>query len=259
MKVFLSYAREQVEIAEEIHSSLLVRDFDVFFDRSKLQAGMEYDETIQTEIESCDLFVFLISPHSIEAGSYTLTELGIAKAKWQNPSGKILPVMVIPTDYSKIDAYLRAVTVLHPQGNIAAEVAIRVSALLEAKSTEAVVTLVSDQLLSARIATYPKLWQLTKLLPKWPRAEDLTYENLVDFSKSLRDWYFDDGAGMFLSEASHTSYAALQDTLAAIRAEQVSGNIAENHYKIVRELCSALRHSMAHDIGATTWYHVSKK
>jgi len=252
MKVFLSYAREQSDIAEEVHSSLLVRDFDIFFDQSELAAGVEYDKTIQKEIEECDLFVFLISPQSVEEGSYTLTELRLAKEKWKNPSGKVLPVMAIPTDYSKIDAYLRAITVLHPQGNIAAEVAIQASALLEEKDTELIVTQVSDQLLSARIATYRRLWDLTKLLPKWPRAKDATYDNLFEFSKSLRDWYFEEGAGMFLSGAAYTSYAALQDTLTAIQAEQPSGNITENHYKIIRELCSALRHRIAQDIGSRT-------
>jgi len=252
MKVFLSYAREQSEIAMEVHSSLLVRDFDIFFDRSTLEAGMEYDKTIQKEIEECDLFVFLISPNSVDKGSYTLTELGVMKEKWKNPSGKVLPVMVVPTDYSKIDAYLKAVTVLHPQGNIAAEVAIQASALLEEKDTGPFVTQVSDQLLSARIATYRRLWDLTKLLPKWPRAKNVTYNNLLEFSESLRDWYFEEGAGMFLSGAAYTSYAALQDTLTAIRAEQPSGNISEDHYEIVRELCGALRHRIAQDIGSRT-------
>ena len=46
------------------------------------------------------------------------------------------------------------------------------------------------------------------------------------------------------------SYAALQDTLAAIRAEQPSGSISDEHYKIVRELCSTLRHSLASDVGS---------
>jgi len=252
MKVFLSYSREQSDIAQEVHSSLLIRNYDVFFDQSKLQAGLEYDKTIQKEIQDCNLFVFLISPQSVEEGSYTLTELRIAKEKIKNPSGKVLPVMAVPTDYSKIDAYLRAITIFHPQGNFAAEVALQASALLEATDTKPVVTSVSDQLLSARVATYRRLWQLTGLLPKWPRAKDVTYKDFLEFSKSLRDWYFNDGGGMFLSGAAYTSYAALQDTLTAIQTEQPSGNIAENHYKIVRELCSALRHSLAHDIGSRT-------
>ena len=125
MKIFLSYAHEQHPIAEEVSVSLSVRGHDVFFDRSSLKAGLEYDAAIQKDIKKCDLFVFLISPESLDQGSYTLTELGFAKDKWKNPSGRVLPVMARPTLNSKVDAYLRAVTILYPQGNLAAEVAAR--------------------------------------------------------------------------------------------------------------------------------------
>src|SRR5262249_4063802 len=114
--IFLSYAHEQRPIAEEVCVALSVRGYDVFFDRSTLQAGVEYDAQIQRAVEECDLFVFLISPESLEPGSYTLTELGFAKGRWKNPSGRVLPVMASPTLLnSRVDAYLRAVTILYPQ------------------------------------------------------------------------------------------------------------------------------------------------
>lgn len=62
MKIFLSYAHEQRPIAEEVSITLSVRGYDVFFDRSTLKAGLEYDSAIQKAVEQCDLFVFLISP-----------------------------------------------------------------------------------------------------------------------------------------------------------------------------------------------------
>ena len=169
MKVFLSYAHEQRPIAEEVSVSLSVRGYDVFIDRSSLKAGVEYGSAIEKDIEKCDLFIFLISPESLTQGTYTLTELGFAKSKWRNPSGRVLPVMARSLLNSKIDAYLRAVTILYPQGNLAAEVA----------------------------------------------ARDVSYENLSALSNSLRDWYFSEAGGMFLSRTAHTSYAALQDSLAA--------------------------------------------
>jgi hypothetical protein len=115
VKVFLSYAHEQRSIAEEVSVSLSVRGHDVFLDRSTLMPGKEYDATIQKAVGNCDLFVFFISPESLKKGGYALTELGFAKDKWKNPSGKILPVMATPTLDSKIDPYLRAVTILYPQ------------------------------------------------------------------------------------------------------------------------------------------------
>ena len=251
MSIFLSYAHEQRPIAEEVGVSLPVRGYVVFFDRSNLKAGVEYNEAIQKAVEECDLFVFLISPESMKQGSYTLTELSFAKNKWRNPSGRVLPVMARPTLNSKVDAYLRAVTILYPQGNLAAEVAARASALLEHKEDpEPRDILSTGELLRERITSYRGLWGLTKLLPKWPRSRDVSYEDLRKLSQSLRDWYFGEGGGMFLSRTAHTSYAALQDSLTAILVEQPSGSMTDEHYDAVRELCSALRSRLARDVGS---------
>jgi hypothetical protein len=250
MKIFLSYAHEQRPVAEEVNVSLSVRGYDVFFDRSNLKAGVGYDAAIQKAVEECDLFAFLISPESLEQGSYTLTELGFAKDKWKNPSGRVLPVMAKPTLNSKVDAYLRAVTILYPQGNVAAEVAARSDALLDRKDSEPLDVPATGELQRERIASYRGLWGLTKLLPKWPRSRDVSYENLRAFSNALRDWYFNEAGGLFLSRTAHTSYAALQDSLNAILVEQPSGSISDEHYDAIRELCSSLRSKLARDVGS---------
>jgi hypothetical protein len=252
MRVFLSYADEQRRIAEEVNAAVSVRGHEVFFDRSRLKAGVEYDASIQKAIHDCDLFVFLISPDSLREGKYTLTELAFAKEKWRNPSGRVLPVMAQPTVISQVEAYLRAVTILYPQGNLAAEVSANVDALLKPEAAIRPQPLASEELLHERIAAYKELWELTKRLPKWPRATGITYDDLRDLSKSLRDWYFTDGGGMFLSRTAHTAYSALQDSLTAILIEQPSGSLKEDHYDAVRELCSALRTTLAGDIGSRT-------
>ncbi|MDH5193505.1 MAG: hypothetical protein OEW32_07450, partial [Nitrospira sp.] len=177
------------------------------------------------------------------------TELEFAKKRWKNPSGKILPVMVRPTLDSRIDAYLRAVTILYPQGNVAAEVAARATALLE-HTDEPLNVPPSPELQRERIASYKELWRLTKLLPKWPQSKDVTYEDFGKLSQLLRDWYFNEGGGIFLSRTAHTAYAALQDSLTAILVEQPSGGISEEHYEAVRVLCSTLRSGLAHDVGS---------
>ena len=250
MTIFLSYAHEQRPIAEEVSVSLSVRGYAVFIDRSNLKAGVEYDAAIQKAVEECDLFVFLISPESMEQGSYALTELGFAKDKWRNPSGRVLPVMTRPTLISKIDAYLRAVTILYPQGNTAAEVAARAYALLEHKDVEPQDVPSTGELQRERIVSYRGLWGLTKLLLKWPRSRDVSYEDLRKLSLSLRDWYFGEGGGMFLSRTAYTSYAALQDSLTAILVKEPSGSMTGEHYDAIRELCSALRSRLARDVGS---------
>jgi hypothetical protein len=73
--------------------------------------------------------VFLISPHSIREGAYTRTELRYAQDVWRSPEGRVLPVLAVETDFSLIPAYLTAITIFRPEGNIPAEVVAKVTDL----------------------------------------------------------------------------------------------------------------------------------
>src|SRR5262249_11060585 len=64
-----------------------------------------------------------------------------------------------------------------------------------------------------RIRVYKPLWALTALLPRWPRNPEVTYEELLGFTKALRKWYFD-GGGIYLSRTTHDqAYYPLQQEL----------------------------------------------
>lgn len=122
MRLFLSYASEDRRVAEAVYFSLIGNGHTVHFDRTSLKPGDNYDRLLREQIDDADAVVFLISPESVEAGSYSLTELRYAREKWSHPEGHVLPVMIEPTPFDAIPAYLGAVTVLQPEGNIAAEV-----------------------------------------------------------------------------------------------------------------------------------------
>lgn len=126
MQIFLTYASEQKAVAEAIAFSLRGRGHKVFLDKDDLPPGKSYDEQIEEGIAKSDYLLFLISPQSIQPGRYTLTELEHARRKWRSPDGYILPVVVEPTDLKLVPEFLRAVTLLEPKGNIAAEVAAHV-------------------------------------------------------------------------------------------------------------------------------------
>jgi hypothetical protein len=125
MRIFLSYASEDKETADKIFLSLVKRH-KVFFDHTGLKGGDDFDDKIREEVKKCELFIFLISPHSIVKSSYALTELMFAREKWSHPEGHVLPVMISETNYDSIPAYLKAVTILEPEGSLAAEVRARV-------------------------------------------------------------------------------------------------------------------------------------
>ena len=96
MKLFLSYATENYEIAEEVYLALVGAGHEVFFDRPSLKPGENYTQRLREAITNTDGMIFLISPKSIKLGSYALTELKYTRQKWEHPEGRVLPVMVQP-------------------------------------------------------------------------------------------------------------------------------------------------------------------
>jgi hypothetical protein len=129
MHIFLSYASENRPRAEEIALALKADGHEVFFDSAKLSGGENYHQVIRAQVAEADLLVFLISPDSIRAGAYTLSELRMAEERWASPAGHIVPVMLEPTALASIPAYLRAVSIFEPKGNAAAEIAAHVARL----------------------------------------------------------------------------------------------------------------------------------
>jgi len=123
MIIFLSYASEQRDAAEQVNLALIGSGHKVFFDRETLPAGDDYHLRIRKAVEDSDAFVFLISPNSVTTGCYALTELKYARQRWPDPRRKVLPVMIELTEYGQVPNYLKAVTILEPEGNVPAEVA----------------------------------------------------------------------------------------------------------------------------------------
>ena len=130
MRIFISYSSKYRDICERIQLALEADGrHEVFVDRSELLPGKPFDEKLRDGIEECDLLIFLISPESVAPGSYALAEMDIAKARWRHPGGRILPVKVAPTPKEAIPGYLRAVTILEPQGDLVMETVAAVEAV----------------------------------------------------------------------------------------------------------------------------------
>ena len=122
MRIFLSYAWQDRDHAKAIYLALRDQGHRVFFDRADLPAGDEYHNRIRAAVERASLFVFVISPDALDAGSYTLTELAIA----EKANRRMLPVMLRETEIARLPASLQAVTIHRSDGNLAASVAAEV-------------------------------------------------------------------------------------------------------------------------------------
>ncbi|MEJ0100675.1 MAG: SUMF1/EgtB/PvdO family nonheme iron enzyme [Pseudomonadota bacterium] len=122
MRLFLSYASQDRAVADSIREALAAQGHQVFFDRDSLPPGASFDDRIHDAIYRCDLFIALLSPDAVDAGSYTLNEIGMAAQLWPNASFRVLPVMLKPTSFDALPPYLKSVTVLQTDGNLAAAV-----------------------------------------------------------------------------------------------------------------------------------------
>lgn len=115
-------------------------------------------------------------------------------------------------------------------------------------------TKIDETVLIERRELYKKLWEKTKLLPKWPKATNVTYEKLHTLSEELRDWYFNEG-GIYLSAEARQAYEHVQSSLCqAVEANQnkeaatIAATITDSEYKQIRSFCSALRSELTQDL-----------
>jgi len=129
MRIFLSYASEERPVAERVCRVLETEGHEVFFDRDDLGGGDAFGERIRTAIESSQVLVYLISHASVASHSYALTELAIAAALARKQRPAILPVRLDATPTDAVPPTLRAYTILEPQGDAPAEIALAVDRL----------------------------------------------------------------------------------------------------------------------------------
>jgi hypothetical protein len=130
MSVFVAHSNKDKVLAREIAEKLRSRGVEVFLDEDSLPPGHDYDGRIRKAILSCEVFLFLASKASTRRGGYALTELRIARQRWPNPAGHVLPVAVDDVPFASLHPYLtQGVTVLRPHGNVAVETTDAVLAL----------------------------------------------------------------------------------------------------------------------------------
>ncbi len=120
--VFISHAAEDKELAEDLYHALERQGYTAYLDKKVLTVGKEFNAEIEKYVNKSDYFVFLISPESIQEGTYALTELRYAETKWGKQSEGIIPVMVRPVEAKALPAFLRQLTFFSTAGNVTAEV-----------------------------------------------------------------------------------------------------------------------------------------
>ena len=76
--IFISYAREDIEIVRRLNRDLKLAGFFPWFDDEKILPGQNWRHEIKIAIKKCDYFIAILSKHSIDKIGFVQKELKIA-------------------------------------------------------------------------------------------------------------------------------------------------------------------------------------
>jgi hypothetical protein len=139
---------------------------------------------------------------------------------------------------------------------------------------------IDESVRGVRTGRYAELWRATALLPKWPRNDQATYEDVRKLSEGFRAWYFGTSSqpstptpagqpqdhpaaapspspegpgGMYLSSQARKAYGTLQELIAGVVArERVAGGLdrplSPEDYGAIQDRASRLRTEMTTDL-----------
>ncbi|MGH6855375.1 MAG: toll/interleukin-1 receptor domain-containing protein, partial [Aestuariivirga sp.] len=137
--IFISYAREDLEAVRELKSGLDAEGLAVWFDMDRLSAGDAWDLKIRRNIQSCSLFIAVISVNTEnrEEGYFRREWHHAVERSWNMADDRpfIVPVIIDETTHpSRIpDRFKDAHMVGVPGGRVRASLARVESAAMSAK------------------------------------------------------------------------------------------------------------------------------
>ena len=91
-QVFLSYARKEQPLAEQVAKLLAQRGIKVLEDRSELRAGDHWAKSVEQALRQSDSMIALLTPHSFSS-SFVRSELGHALFD-DRFKHRVLPVLI---------------------------------------------------------------------------------------------------------------------------------------------------------------------
>jgi hypothetical protein len=92
-QIFLSYARKDARIVDQLIARLGTAGYEVWVDRTGIPGGEQWRRQIVRAIESSEAFLIVLSPHSVISDNVR-KELDLAEGAQK----RVLPVIVQPVD-----------------------------------------------------------------------------------------------------------------------------------------------------------------
>lgn len=102
MKAFISYSHRDREAVDRLHTHLatLRREglIDTWFDR-RILPGDSIDDKITSELESCDIFLMMVSPDFLESDYCVDREMRRALERHDSGAARVVPIIIQPCDW----------------------------------------------------------------------------------------------------------------------------------------------------------------
>ncbi|MDD9981589.1 MAG: toll/interleukin-1 receptor domain-containing protein [Gammaproteobacteria bacterium] len=102
MKAFISYAHKDEDALRQLmtHLAILEREggIEAWFDR-RILAGSEIDREIDERLESCELFLALVSPDFLDSDYCYSREMQRALERHEAGETRIIPIIIEPCDW----------------------------------------------------------------------------------------------------------------------------------------------------------------
>ena len=103
MKAFISYSHKDTQAVDRLHTHLasLRREglIEAWYDRNIL-AGDPIDTEIDRELESCRLFLILVTPDFLESDYCVNREMRRALERHDLGEARVVPIIVEPCDWT---------------------------------------------------------------------------------------------------------------------------------------------------------------
>ena len=94
--VFISYSRDDVEFADQLHATLIIGGYDATIDRHGIHVGEDWERRLGDMIRGADTVVFLLSPSSARS----------AACAWEVDQAMHLGKRIIPIACRPLDGAL---------------------------------------------------------------------------------------------------------------------------------------------------------
>lgn len=108
LRIFISYSRDDVAIADQLHATLIIGGYEPLIDREGIDVAENWQQRLQTLIRGADVFLVLLSPSWARSGAC------LAEVDWALADHKrIVPVLCRPLGEDRPPAAVAALNYIY--------------------------------------------------------------------------------------------------------------------------------------------------